>query len=76
MTNEEWLIELDRLETFFKVTKLPSGAMQIGGYRTISKPESFISTNVLRARQNPGSIWQSACLFRLQQLEAYLLQNN
>lgn len=74
MTNDEWSQEVERLTAYFEATEIPVNGIGLGAYSTVLDTKSFISTNLLRARQGAGSNWQRGSLFRLHQLEARLLE--
>jgi len=68
MTNDEWIAEVKRLETFFKETPILIKEYK-NGYMTVSDIPKFIDSHLASARANVGNPWFAQGISRLQELE-------
>ena len=72
MTPDQWKIEIDRLEKFFRETPILIKEYK-NGHSIITDIPKFIDSHLSAAKANLGNMWFERYLNRLQELEQAII---
>ena len=67
-----WIAEIEELETFFNSVELPTGTVKLNPYTTIHDLRRCIDVDLAQAKRRNGNVRFGACMSRLREVKSFL----